>query len=96
MRTLRIIALLFVLGILFITGTVMNGAVSGRVYAQEGDGQSFVPGGTVPGDGEQQTEEHCQQQTTRPPREKTALPHVSLLIEKLYFILSEGPPLCKV
>ena len=57
MRTLRIIALLFVLGILFITGTVMNGAVSGRVYAQEGDGQSFVPGGTVPGDGEQQPEE---------------------------------------
>ena len=57
MRTLRIIALLFVLGILFITGTVMNGAVSGRVYAQEGDGQSFVPGGTVPGDGEQQPEQ---------------------------------------
>ena len=57
MRTLRINALLLFLGILFITGTVMNGAVSRRVYAQEGDGQSFVPGGTVPGDGEQQPEE---------------------------------------
>ena len=41
MRTLRIIALLFVLGILFITGTVMNGTVSGHVYAQEGTGSGF-------------------------------------------------------